>query len=101
MEIARWLGFGRRWRTTVAVCSGFGDQKIGYKEEDVLHWFRMVAGTGRLPELEEQQSWPKMENDGGGSCVENDGGGLCLVVDGGKKMGRWREGGKNLGEALK
>jgi hypothetical protein len=97
----------------VAVCSGFGDQKIGYREEDVLHWFQMVAGTGRRPEmeddrnwktagdgreleLEERRSWPKMENGGGGSCVENGGGGSCLVVDGGKKMGRWREEGKNL-----
>jgi hypothetical protein len=98
----------------VAVCSGFGDQKIGYREEDVLHWFRMVAetgrrlemeddrnwktaGDGRQPELEERRSWPKMENDGGGLCVENGSGGSCLVVDGGKKMGRWRERGKNLG----
>jgi hypothetical protein len=88
----------------VAVCSGFGDQKIGYREEDVLHWFRTVAGTGRRPEmeddrnwktvedgrqpeLEERRSWPKMENDGGGSCVENDGGKKCVVVDGGKILG--------------
>jgi len=49
----------------VAICSGFGDQKIGYREEDVQHWFRrfrMVAGTGRTTENER---WPKMENDGG------------------------------------
>jgi hypothetical protein len=82
MEMAWWLGFGWRWRTTVAVCSGFRDQKIGYREEDILQWFRMVAGTRRRPEmdddrnwktagdgrqqeLEERRSWPKMENDDG------------------------------------
>jgi hypothetical protein len=97
----------------VAVCSGFGDQKFGYREEDVLHWFRTVAGTGRRPEmeddrnwktvedgrqpeleerrywpeLEERRSWPKMENYGGGSCAENGGGGKCVVVNGGKILG--------------
>jgi hypothetical protein len=38
-----------------------------------------------------------VENGGGGSCVENGGGGSFFEVDGGKKMGRWREGEKNLG----
>jgi hypothetical protein len=63
--------------------------------EDDRNW--KTAGDGRQPELEERRSWPKMENDGGGLCVENGSGGSCLVVDGGKKMGRWRERGKNLG----
>lgn len=54
----------------MAVCSGFRDQKIGYREEDVLHWFQMVAGTGRRPEMEDSQKW---KNDGVGrrwSCFQ-------------------------------
>jgi hypothetical protein len=64
---------GRRWRShggwvlagdgerrlpfvVVLGGNGFGDQKIGYKEEDVLHWFRMVAETGRWPKMEDSQN---------------------------------------------
>jgi hypothetical protein len=117
MEIARWLGFGRRWRTTVAVCSGFGDQKIGYREEDVLHWFRMVTGTGRRPEmeddrnwktagdgrqpeLEERWSWPKMENGGGQRWRTAVAGCAWWSMVGRKWVDGEREG-KIWGEALK
>jgi hypothetical protein len=93
MEIARWLGFG--------------DQQIGYRDEDV--W------NGRRRNWKNDGVGSCVENDGAGSCVENGdagscvengsggsffgngGGGSFFAVDGGKKMGRWREGGKNLG----
>jgi hypothetical protein len=35
----------------VAVCSGFGDQKIGYRDEDVWNGRMVAAGTGRTTEL--------------------------------------------------
>jgi hypothetical protein len=63
-------------------CTGF---EWSPELEDGQRW--KTAGTGRTTENER---WPKMENDGGGSRV---------VVDGGKKIGRWREGGKIWGEA--
>jgi hypothetical protein len=82
----RWLG--RQSRT------GDGKSTVEWQArewstelEDGRRW--KMAGTGRTTE---NKRWPKMENEGGGSCV---------VVDGGKKMGRWREGGKIWGEALK
>jgi hypothetical protein len=56
-----------------------------------------TAGDGRQPELEERRSWPELEERQSWPKMENDGGGSCLVVDSGKKMGRWRERGKNLG----
>jgi hypothetical protein len=34
----------------VAVCSGFGDQKIGYRDEDVWNGRMVAAGTGRTTE---------------------------------------------------
>jgi hypothetical protein len=44
--------------------NGFGDQKIDYREEDVLHWFRMVPGR---PEMEDRRNW---KNDGDGRRPE-------------------------------
>jgi hypothetical protein len=35
----------------VAVCSGFGDQKIGYRDEDVWNGRMVAVGTGRTTEL--------------------------------------------------
>jgi hypothetical protein len=35
----------------VAVCSGFGDQKISYRDEDVWNGRMVSAGTGRTTEL--------------------------------------------------
>jgi hypothetical protein len=35
----------------VAVCSGFGDQKIGYRDEDVWNGRMVAPGTGRTTEL--------------------------------------------------
>jgi hypothetical protein len=35
----------------VAVSSGFGDQKIGYRDEDVWNGRMVAAGTGRTTEL--------------------------------------------------
>jgi hypothetical protein len=35
----------------VAVCSGFRDQKIGYRDEDVWNGRMVAVGTGRTTEL--------------------------------------------------
>jgi hypothetical protein len=35
----------------VAVCSGFGDQKIGYRDKDIWNGRMVAAGTGRTTEL--------------------------------------------------
>jgi hypothetical protein len=56
----------RQWPFEVVL----GTKKIGYREEDVLHWFRMVAGTGRRPEMEDSWNW---KNDGIGRNWKNDG----------------------------
>jgi hypothetical protein len=85
-------------------CTGF---EWSPELEDGRRW--KTTGTGRRPEMEDSRNW---KNDGVGRRwrtavakdgerrwpkMENGGGGLCVVVDGGKEMGRWREGGKNLG----
>lgn len=82
--VARWLGFGQRWRTHS------GGLVSGRRWRVVRKW---------SPELEDGR-WlgfgRRWRTYSGGSCVVDDGG-SCVVVDSGKKMGRWREGGKNLG----
>jgi hypothetical protein len=50
----------RRWKTT-----GDGERRWRARA-------KMVAGTRRM---KENERWPKMKNDSGGSCMVVDGGG--------------------------